>query len=279
MGAAGFIDVDAGEGLRLRVRRTGTGAPLLLLHGFTGSLATWAFLEPALRDRHQLIAVDLPGHGGSSAPADPARYALPRLADDLALVLGTLGLSRVALLGYSLGGRAALHFTVRHPNRVAALILESASYGITKTTERDARRASDAALAAEIERDGVAAFVDRWEKLPLWHSQARLPRDVRDALRARRLDNSPAGLANSLRGAGAGAAAPLLDEISRIEAPVLLIAGALDRKYVELARAMQRSLPRARLEIVAGAGHSVHLEQPAAFVQLISAFLPAAPTE
>ncbi|HEV2641572.1 MAG TPA: alpha/beta fold hydrolase, partial [Candidatus Elarobacter sp.] len=208
------LDVDVGDGLHLHVTRSGFGPPLVVLHGFTGSSETWMPLRTALDDRHTIIAVDMPGHGHSSAPDDPARYALSRFSNDLARTLDMLGLERVALLGYSMGGRAALGFALAHPSRIAALVLESTLPGIADSAERAARVAADHDLADSIVRDGIAAFVDRWERLPLWASQATLPEDTRTRLRAQRLANRPDGLANSLRGAGAGANQAATDRLA-----------------------------------------------------------------
>ena len=266
-------DVDAGDGLRLHAALSGDGPPLVLLHGFTGSTETWAPLRTSLGTAHRIIAIDLPGHGRSSAPAEPARYALDRFADDLARVLDTLRTERVALLGYSLGGRAALRFALRHADRLAALVLESVSPGIVEPARRAERLASDLALAAAIERDGIHAFVERWERLPLWESQRVLPEATRALLRAQRETNLPAGLANSLRGAGAGADEPVLARLSTITVPVLLIAGALDPHYAALGRLMEQAFPRAQLTVVPGAGHAVHLEQPDLFAASVTAFL------
>lgn len=271
-------NVDAGDGLQLHVALSGGGPPLVLLHGFTGSTETWAPLRAPLGATHATIAIDLPGHGRSSAPDEPARYGLGRFADDLARVLDTLAAERVALLGYSMGGRAALRFALRHPDRVAALVLESTSPGIADPVRRADRLASDIAMADSIDRDGIHAFVERWERLPLWESQHALPDATRALLRAQREANQPGWLANSLRGAGVGADQPVLDRLSTIPAPALLIAGALDAPYVALGRLMERALPGARLTIVPDAGHAVHLEQPEAFAAAVIAFLRGVPS-
>lgn len=270
------LDVDAGEGLTLHVVRSGVGAPVLLLHGFTGSGTTWEVLRRDLHATFTVITVDLTGHGSSGAPADPARYALSRFSDDLLTILDSLGVHKVALVGYSMGGRAALDFALRHPSRVAAIVLESTSPGIADLAARAARQTSDAALAARIERDGVPAFVDEWERLPLWASQKNLDADTRDRLRSQRLGNSATGLANSLRGAGAGAAADVTDRIVNIDVPILLIAGEHDPKYVDLARLIAgsaTSAPTTEVAVIAGAGHAVHLERPGQFDGLVERFL------
>lgn len=276
---AARLDIAVDDDLRLHMSRSGSGAPLVLLHGFTGSGEGWAGLRSALADRFTTIAVDLPGHGASSAPDDPARYALSRLADDLARVLDALDIERTALLGYSMGGRCALAFALRHPDRIAALVLESTSPGIDDAGARAGRIASDTALADSIERDGVAAFVNRWERLPLWESQAALPDETRAGLRAQRLANRARGIANSLRGAGAGAEPAVTGRLGELRAPVLLIAGALDQKYVALGQLMEAAIPRARLEVIPTCGHTVHLERTAEFARVVAQFLDSVASE
>ncbi|HUS17521.1 MAG TPA: 2-succinyl-6-hydroxy-2,4-cyclohexadiene-1-carboxylate synthase [Chloroflexia bacterium] len=267
------MSLVAVNGERYYVNCDGRGTPLLLLHGFTGGSTTWQPLLPRWRGAFWTIAVDLLGHGQSAAPADPVRYGMDATVADLAALLNTLGIGRAQVLGYSLGGRVALHFAATHPERVDALVLESASPGLATAAERAARVAADTALAASIQSDGVPAFVDAWERLPLWASQARLPAAARADLRAARLRNRPAGLANSLRGIGTGAQAPLHDRLPGLEMPVLLIAGAEDAKFSAIARAMATALPDAELAIIPDAGHCVHLEQPAVFAERVALFL------
>jgi 2-succinyl-6-hydroxy-2,4-cyclohexadiene-1-carboxylate synthase len=113
----------------------------------------------------------------------------------------------------------------------------------------------------------------RWEWLSLWASQGSLPAEARERLRAQRLANRATGLANSLRGVGAGADTSVRDRLRTLDVPTLLVAGALDEKYVALGRAMEAALPHASLEIVADAGHAVHLERPAELVRLVLRFL------
>ena len=261
------------NGLALHTVLFGAGRPLLLLHGFTGSAATWAGLAAQLAPQHQCIALDLIGHGQSGAPADPARYTMDHAVQDIAGLLDVLGISRVDLLGYSLGGRLALQFAVAAPGRVRALILESASPGLASPAERAARIAADDALAEVIERDGIEAFVAHWEALPLWASQAELPAELRARQRTQRLANRPQGLANSLRGMGTGRQRALWDVLPAFTIPTLLLAGALDAKFSAIAQQMAATLPRADLAIIAAAGHAIHLEQPEIFGQRVAVFL------
>lgn len=266
-------DVDVGDGLCLHVATSGEGPPLVLLHGFTGSTETWGSLRSAAEKTHKVIAVDLPGHGKSTAPNDPRCYALTRVADDLIHVLDKFSIDRTVILGYSMGGRTALRFALAHGDRVSGLILESMSPGITDSAGRAARSRSDNALADAIESDGIEAFVNRWERLPIWDTQRSLSDDVRNRLRKQRLENRQEGLANSLRGAGAGQDEPVFDRLAEIEAPTLLIAGALDTRYVDIATSMQKAMPNAHLSIIPEAGHASHFERPEAFASAVMAFL------
>jgi 2-succinyl-6-hydroxy-2,4-cyclohexadiene-1-carboxylate synthase len=265
------------NGVRLGVEQWGENFPmqptLVLLHGFTGSARTWAihaqtYAAAGLR----VIALDMLGHGASDVPDDPARYSIEHCRDDILAALDVLGVpaGSAILLGYSMGGRIALHTAFSGFCR--GLILESASPGIADETERAARRASDAALAARIEREGVPAFVEYWENLPLFASQRALPDAVQSAVRAQRLHNHARGLANSLRGVGTGSQPALHDRLPRLTSPTLLIAGALDAKYAAIAREMAQVIPHSEVRIVPGAGHTVHLEQPQVFDTLVIKF-------
>lgn len=261
------------NGIEVHALVTGAGPALLLLHGFTGSAETWRPFLPALEARHRVIAPDLIGHGRTDAPDDLARYRMDACVADVLALLDRLGISDLAVLGYSMGGRVALHLALAAPARVRALILESTSPGIVDPAERAARVQSDEGLADSIEREGIVAFVARWESQPLFASQHRLPKDVQERLRAERMHQRPRGLANSLRGMGAGAMQPVWDRLGELGMPVLVIAGELDEKYVTIARRMGERLPHAQVETVAAAGHAVHLEQPNRFLDLVIGML------
>ena len=261
------------DGVHFHVAQHGSGAPLVLLHGFTGSSKSWSHLTNRLERSHRTLSIDLIGHGFSAAPLQPDRYRFSRAVEDAAAIAIRLGIDRAAWLGYSMGGRVALGLALEHSSRVSALILESVTPGIPDEASRHARQRADADLAARIERGGVEWFVQEWETLPLWASQRSLPEAVRRRQRAIRLANRPAGLANSLRGMGQGAQPSLWDRLRDLEMPVLLITGAEDVKFRDIASRMHRILPRSELVVVPDAGHAVHLEQPAVYADHIERFL------
>lgn len=233
-----------------------------LLHGFSQTAGSWRALTPALEAAGlEVCAPDLPGHGRrQDEPAD-----LWTAAD---VVLADGGTS--AYVGYSLGGRIALHAALRRPDRVERLVLIGATAGIDDDAERAARRAADEERAATLERDGVAAFVDEWLRGPLFATLAAdaAARDERVAA------NSAAGLAASLRLAGTGTMSPLWDDLPRLCLPVQCVVGDLDVKFRALAQRMVDAIgPNASLAIVPGAGHACHLEQPQRFLEVVLPFL------
>ncbi|PZC48552.1 MAG: 2-succinyl-5-enolpyruvyl-6-hydroxy-3-cyclohexene-1-carboxylate synthase [Chloroflexi bacterium] len=249
----------------LHVAEWGDGEPLLALHGFTGSCESWRPFRDAWPGM-RLLAPDLPGHGRSlDVPA-----TIPATVEALLALLDARGLARVALLGYSMGGRIALRLALQAPERISALIVESASPGIADAAARRDRVAADRALADRLERDGIAAFVDHWQSLSLWRSQQALPAQVQASLRVQRLANDPAGLARSLREAGAGVDAPVLEALVDLACPALFIAGALDARYCDHASAMAARAPGGRAARIAQAGHAAHLEQPEAFRRVVA---------
>jgi len=257
------------RGLSYRVRIAGpAGAPagatpVILLHGFAGSSRDWEEIAGALGGAgHLALAVDLPGHGESAAPADPWRYGAEDMCADLLEILAGTGSSSAHWAGYSMGGRLALYLALSHPERVASLVLESASPGIEEARERDARRAADESFARAIETRGIDWFAEYWAARPLFASQARLPAEVRERLRAARLANRAEGLAGSLRGFGHGVQPWLGEHLGGIECPTLLLTGGLDEKYDDLGWWMSIRIPHARARSEPGAGHNIHLEQP-----------------
>ena len=251
---------------------------MLLLHGFTGSSRSWGdgLVDALASAGLEPVMVDLPGHGRHGGETEPARFTLERVFADLeAAAAPTRAADRepVDLLGYSMGGRLALAYAARHPERVRRLVLESASPGLPAEEERAARREADEALARRLEAEGIERFVQAWEALPLFASRGRLPAGILAAQRSLRLRNDPASLAASLRGLGTGSLPSLWQALPGLEVPTLLVVGEEDSKFVEINRRMCELLPRATLALVPRAGHTVHLERPDAWAEAVVAFM------
>jgi 2-succinyl-6-hydroxy-2,4-cyclohexadiene-1-carboxylate synthase len=242
----------------------GTGPRLVLVHGFTQTGRSWGPVGADLALHHEVVRVDAPGHGQSAAVA----AGLPGAGHLVAEAGGA-----ATYVGYSMGGRICLHTALERPDVVRRLVLIGATGGIDDAGERAARVQADEALAAGLERDGLDAFLERWLALPLF---AGLSAEAADP--AARRENTVAGLAASLRTAGTGTQAPLWDRLGAIEAPVLVVAGALDAKFSAAGRRLVAAIgPNATYAEVPGAGHTAHLEQPEAFLATLRAWLAATP--
>ncbi|MUV39250.1 2-succinyl-6-hydroxy-2,4-cyclohexadiene-1-carboxylate synthase [Lentibacillus sp. JNUCC-1] len=159
------------------------------------------------------------------------------------------------------------------PERVKTLVLESASPGLAEEAERQARIERDEVLARRIESQGLVAFVDFWENIPLFDSQKQLASEVQKALRAERLSQTEAGLSSSLRGMGTGAQPSLWHHLEELACPVLLITGAYDPKFVRINTEMEAEIPNPQLDIVPQSGHAIHVEFPSVFGKILSTFL------
>lgn len=269
--------VQTAVGVRIAIDAWGSGPPVLVLHGFTGSAAAMAPLTSRLEGL-TVIAPDLIGHGRSESPPDPTRYTVSAMAEQALAAAAAVGHERVHLLGYSMGGRVALAAACAAPDRVRSLTVIGATAGIADPEQRRQRAEADRVRAEMIEED-LAAFVDEWMSTPLLAGQARLGPEYRQAARAQRLASNPAGLAQALRMGGTGVMEPLHDHLSGCPVPACLIAGADDAKFCALADELAALLPQAAVTRIPNAGHAAHLEQPERVAAAIAAFLAPLPPD
>jgi 2-succinyl-6-hydroxy-2,4-cyclohexadiene-1-carboxylate synthase len=247
---------------------------LVLVHGFTQNGRCWGPLPAELGDRFDVVAVDAPGHGRSDPAHDAASFV------DAAALIGEAG-GPATYLGYSMGGRLCLQLACDRPDLVHRLVLVGTTAGLRTEHERAARREADDRLAARLERDGLPAFLAEWLALPLFAGLPVAARAVDE-----RLTNRPEGLAASLRHCGTGHQPPQWERLDRLVMPVLLCAGALDTKFVALAGELYAGiaagradgeLATLRMEVIEGAGHTCHLERPAAFLRRLGDWLDHLP--
>lgn len=269
------------ESVSFHVRRWGEPGqiPVLLLHGFMQTGATWEPVAPRLAQDHCLYAIDLVGHGQSDKPENPRAYSIPAQADAVSALIrdvvlpqtteatreGHMPAKRVHVLGYSMGGRIALDVAQRHGDMVYSLILESAGIGAADEAERVQYAERAASWARQLREQGIEAFVDYWEQLPLFATQQRLDEETRAAVRAERLANDPEAMALSVENAGQHTmplADQTMDDLGLSWTPVFYIAGTRDEKYLEIAERFVKEGLDAKAVM---GGHNLHLEVPGLF--------------
>jgi 2-succinyl-6-hydroxy-2,4-cyclohexadiene-1-carboxylate synthase len=208
---------------------------------------------------------DLAGHGARPTSASSFAGEVERLLT----WSRANGFERGVIAGYSLGGRLALGAALTAPELFSHVLLVSAHPGLVDSQQRMQRAADDDALAARLLLQGLRAFVDDWERLPLFASQMRLPADLLEAQRSLRLQHSEAAVASALMQLSLGRMPDFNPQLPGLRLPVRLLVGALDTKFVALAEDMQRALPDSSIEVIPGSGHNLLIECPAAVAAAI----------
>jgi pimeloyl-ACP methyl ester carboxylesterase len=267
--------VLASDGVELYAEAHGEGVPMLLSCGLCTTHENWRpQVAPFVAAGLRVLLWDYRGHGRSQAPRDPAAYSMRQVVDDLGRVLDWGAGARPAVLGgLSFGGLASLHFALGHPERVRALLLVDTGPGF-KNPEAQARwEAQVERTAAFLEARGCEAFVRSKAAETAIGLRPELPA-AQAAARAIAAQD-PAGLALFARRV-AGPAPPVIDQLGAIEAPALVVVGEKDEPYLRAAEVLAARLPKAESARIAGAGHVVNLEDPAAFDAAVLGFLSRA---
>ena len=211
---------------------------MVFVPGFMQRAAAWSPVAEVVRERYRSVCLDPDTWTFEERLAEIAAAATPGSA----------------LVGYSLGGRLALHTALR----------------IEDPAERAERRGSDEELAAWMEERAIEEVVTRWESQPVFATQ---PLELVAAQRPGRLSHDPRLLARLLRSAGQGALEPVWHRIAELDLPLLAVAGGGDERYARAARRVAELAPRGRAALVHGAGHAPQLERPREVAALLLEFL------
>lgn len=247
--------------------------PIIFLHGFTGSSQEWKFLFHKLNGNYLPVAIDLIGHGTTESPDDAELYSAHSISLQLNQIITKLGFEKVILCGYSMGGRAALSYYSRFPERVAGLILESSTPGIQELQLKEERIKSDNLLALKIEQEGVENFCKYWLNLPLFETLKTLPDEENKTILNKKINNNSVGLINSLKSFGTGIMPHLWNKIEEINFPVMLVTGEYDNKFSAINERVNQKIENSNHQVVCGCGHNVHLEKPEEFCNLVNRYL------
>jgi pimeloyl-ACP methyl ester carboxylesterase len=266
--------ITTSDGISLHVESTGHGTPLLFLHEFAGDHRSW---EPQVRyfsARYRCVTYAARGYPPSGVPADPAAYSQERAVADAAEVLDGLGIPAAHVIGLSMGGFAALHLTLRHPDRVLSTVAAGTGYGAAPEHQA-AFRAECEAIAAAFENEGPEQ-VARWyavgpARVQFQNKNPRGWAEFADALAG----HSALGSALTMRGVQAGRPSlyALRDELARITTPVLVLAGDEDESCLDVALMLKRTIPTAGLAVLPRTGHTANLEEPHRFNEAVDRFL------
>ncbi len=244
---------------------------VIFLHGFTGCADDWQFIFKKLPQKYFAVAIDLIGHGETDSPEDQNHYSCNAIVHHIDSITEQLGIKNFVLVGYSMGGRAALSYALKHSTKLIAAVLESSTAGIQDIALKKDRVEFDLLLSEKIKKEGVKAFTDFWFDMPLFVPLKKLP-DFEE-IKNKRTINNVTGLSNSLCGFSTGLMPSYWERLNQIQFPVLLISGEFDLKYTEINKSIKTKLPNANHKIIPKSGHNTHLQKPELFTKFVVDFL------
>ena len=273
--------VTTDDGVRLYYEECGPGGteagpPILFVHEFGGHHLSW---EPQLRHfsrRYRCITYAARGWPPSDVPGNVSAYSQARAADDAAAVIRGLDLGSTHVVGLSMGATAAIEFGFRHPSLARSLTAAACGSGASTDPEQKRKfQETCIAFAERIETEGMAAMAELYCTGPA-RAQYR-EKDARgwEEFKRQFAEGSQLGHAMTMRGVQ-GPRVPLFErqaELNGLEMPVLVIAGDEDDSTLDLAVFLKRNIPRCGVLMLPQTGHTINLEEPAAFNAGLEHFL------
>jgi pimeloyl-ACP methyl ester carboxylesterase len=261
------------DGVRLYYEEVGAGVPVVFVHEFAGDHRSW---EPQMRffgRRHRCIAYAARGYPPSDVPADVGSYSQARAAADIVAVMDGAGVERAHVVGLSMGAFATLHFGLDHPERALSLVVAGIGYGAEKRHEAEFRANAEAA-ARGFETQGSRRFAEIYGS-----SAARVQFEAKDPRGWREMvdglgEHDPQGAANTMRGVQARRPSlyDLEERLKRLALPTLIVAGDEDDQTLQPGIFLKRTIPASGLMVLPKTGHTINLEEPAAFNQAVADF-------
>lgn len=264
------------DDVRIHYEETGTGAAIVFLHEFAGDQRSWEGQVRHFARTYRCLVPAARGFPPSDVPENPAAYSQDRAVADVLAVLDHAGVERAFVVGNSMGGFAALHFALRHPERTLGSVVAACGYGAHPDKEEGFR--------AESEKVAVAFEEEGSERMSRWYGygparvqyEAKDPRGHAEHVRVL-ADHDPVGAANTMRGVQKRRPSlyAMQEQLAACEAPILVVAGDEDNGVLETDLMLKRTIPRCGLAILPRSGHVSNLEEPMLFNLLVERFLTA----
>ena len=261
------------DGVRLAFEETGSGTPVVFVHEFAGDLRSW---EPQVRHlsrRYRCITWNARGFPPSDVPDDTGAYSQDRARDDVLAVLDALDIERAHVVGLSMGGFATLHFGLAHPGRARSLVVAGVGYG-AEPDQRERFRSEADITARVLRTEGMAAWAAAYSlgptRVQLQNKDPRGWREFADML----AEHSAAGSAHTQQGVQKERPSvfDLAEGMKALTVPTLIVTGDEDWPCLVPSVFMKRAIPSAGLLVVPNTGHTVNLEEPAAFNAALADF-------
>jgi pimeloyl-ACP methyl ester carboxylesterase len=269
-----MTDITTRDGVKLYVEETGQGTPILFIHEFGGNHASW---EPQLRffsRRHRCISYAARGYPPSDVPESVDRYSQAIAADDAVAVLDALKIDKAHIVGLSMGGFCTVHFGLRTPQRALSLLVAGAGYGCEKEHEQYFRGVS-LEVADNFESQGAKEFSKVYalgaSRVQFQNKDPRGWQEFADRLAT----HSDRGAANTMRGVQARRPSfyDLADGLKQMQVPTLVVVGDEDDHCLQPGIFLKKTIPACGLSVFPKTGHTLNLEEPAAFNALLAEFI------
>jgi pimeloyl-ACP methyl ester carboxylesterase len=262
------------DGVKLHYEEIGSGIPIVFVHEFAGDVRSYELQMRYFGQRYRCIAFNARGYPPSDVPADAKAYSQERARDDIRAVLDALRIDKAHIVGLSMGGFAALHFGFTYPERARSLVVAGCGYGAQP--DKRAQFAAEAEAAAnQFEQQSMAKSAEAYALGPTRvQFQNKDPRGWQE-FATQLAEHSTEGAARTMRGVQARRPSlfDLVDKMKDMTTPTLIMTGDEDWPCLEPALLMKRTIPTAALVVMPNAGHTINLEDPAAFNQHIADFL------
>ncbi|MGC1695499.1 MAG: alpha/beta hydrolase [Pseudolabrys sp.] len=261
------------DGIKLFYEEVGSGIPVVFVHEFAGDRRSHELQMRYFGQRYRCIAYNARGYPPSDVPEDGERYSQERARDDIRAVLDALKIDRAHIVGLSMGGFATLHFGFTYPERARSLVVAGCGYGATPDKRGQFAEEAEAA-AKNFEKLTMTKAAEGYAlgptRVQFQNKDPRGWREFADQL----AENSTEGAARTMRGVQKRRPSlfDLVDKMKTISAPTLIMTGDEDWPCLEPAILMKRTIPTAALVVMPNAGHTINLEEPAAFNQHIADF-------
>jgi len=264
------------DGVKLYYEEVGSGIPIVFVHEFAGDYRSY---EPQVRhfaQRYRCITYNARGYPPSDVPKNGERYSQERARDDIRAVLDALKIDKAHIVGLSMGGFATLHFGFTYPQRARSLLIAGCGYGAAPDKRAQFAEEADAA-AKNFETQGMAKAAEAYAlgptRVQFQNKDPRGWKEFADQLR----EHSTEGAALTMRGVQKRRPSlfDLVDQMKAITVPTLIMTGDEDWPCLEPGLLMKRMIPTAGLVVMPNAGHTINLEEPAAFNQHLADFFHA----
>jgi pimeloyl-ACP methyl ester carboxylesterase len=266
--------ITTDDDVQLYVEEAGSGSAIVFVHEFAGDYRSW---EPQMRyfaRRHRCVTYNARGYPPSDVPDDPAAYSQARACDDIRAVMDGLGIDKAHIVGLSMGGFATLHFGLTYPDRALSLTVAGCGYGAEKG-QREKFRGEAEVIGKFLEEKGMAQFAELYG-----HGPTRVQFENKDPrgfeeFKEMLAEHSNIGSARTQLGVQRERPSlyDLEDQLKELSVPTLVVTGDEDWPCLMPGIYLKQCIASAGLLVVPNTGHTINLEEPAAFNQGVADFV------